>query len=361
MNGFVAWRPVKTPSFSTFPSSRARRSWRAEPRDLRLALRGVGEPRKERVDHRVLRREHHERRAPDRVDARREDPDRVAALDREVDLGAVRLPHPVALLLQHALGPGRELRHVVEESVLVGGDAEEPLLHVPLLDRVAAAPAVAALGLLVREHGEAGRAPVDRGLRAIGDPLLEHAQEEPLVPAVVRGVAGRDLAAPRVAEAEPLQLPLHRGDVVARPFLGMHPALDRRVLGRQPERVPPDRVHHVHPAHRLAARDHVGDAVVAHVPHVDVARRIGQHLQAVELGPLGVLGDLEHPVRRPLRLPARLDVQEVVIRHRSRKLETSQLSTQAHRPPRGAWGDEVPPDQGRRQQPRCRSSPSRSH
>ena len=152
-------------------------------------------------------------------------------------------------------------------------------------------------------------------LRAVGDPLLQHAQEEPLVPAVVLRVAGGDLAAPGVAEAEPLELALHRGDVGPGPLLRVDPLLDRGVLGRQAERVPPDRVQHVHPAHGLAARDHVGDAVVADVPHVDVARRVGQHLEAVELGPLRVLRDLESPALGPDFLPARLDLFEVVVAH----------------------------------------------
>ena len=63
------------------------------------------------------------------------------AFHREVHLGARRAADPVLLLEEHALRPGRELLHVVEELVLVGGDAEEPLLHVPLLDRAVAAPA----------------------------------------------------------------------------------------------------------------------------------------------------------------------------------------------------------------------------
>ena len=280
-----------------------------------------------------------------------EDADRREALDREVHLGAGRLPHPVLLLDEDALRPGRELRHVVEELVLVGGDPEEPLLHVALLDLVLAAPADAALGLLVGEHGQAGRAPVDRGLGPVGDAPLEHAQEEPLVPAVVLGVAGRDLAAPGVAEAEPLELALHPGDVLARPLLRVDAALDGRVLGRQAERVPADRVHHVEAAHRLAARDDVGDAVVADVPDVDVARGVGQHLEAVELGPLRVLRDLEGPLVRPPLLPARLDRLEVVVAHEvpsPQAVRKTQFTTRAVAP--------VIPDPAEWALPRRRSS-----
>ena len=287
----------------------------AQPGDLLPALGRVGEPGDERVHHRVLGGEDHERRAAGRVHPGREDTDRGEPVHREVHLRARGLPHPVLLLDEDALRPRLELRHVVEELVLVGGDPEEPLLHVALLDRVLAAPADAALRLLVGEHGEAGRAPVHGGLRPVGDAPLEHAEEHPLVPPVVLGVAGRDLAAPGVAEAEPLELPLHARDVLARPLLGVDAPLDGGVLGRQPEGVPADRVHDVEATHGLAARDDVGDAVVADVADVDVARGVGQHLEAVELRPLRVLRDLEGALVRPPLLPARFDVLEVVVAH----------------------------------------------
>src|SRR4029079_13069640 len=160
-------------------------------------------------------------------------------------------------------------------------------------DDAIAAPAAPAFGMLVGKDGLARRAPVDLGLLAIGDALLAHAEEAPLVPAVVLGVAGRDLAAPRVAEAQAAKLTLHARDVLARPGIGVDAAPDGRVLRGHAELVPADRVHHVEAAHALVAGDHVGDAVVADVAHVDVARGVGQHLQAVLRGPGGGLGDLK--------------------------------------------------------------------
>ena len=285
------------------------------------------------VDARVLGRQHHEGGAVDGVDARGEDAQGGAALDREVDLGPVRAADPVALLREHALRPGLQVLHVVEQLVLVGRDAQEPLLHPAFLHLALAAPADAALGLLVGQHRLAGGAPVDGGLGAVGDAALEHAQEEPLVPAVVLRVAGGDLAAPGVAEAQPLQLGLHAGDVLAGPGLRVQALLDGGVLGRQPQRVPADGVHDVEAAHALVARHHVRDGVVAHVPHVDVARRVGQHLEAIELGPRGVLVDLERAPLAPASLPARLDLLEVVLAHGSSvSAETSNGSTRARRP-----------------------------
>ena len=52
---------------------------------------------------------------------------------------------------------------------------------------------------------------------------------------------------------------------------------------------------------------------------MDVARGVGQHLEAVELRPLRVLRDLEGPGLGPGLLPARLDVLEVVVAHEERQ------------------------------------------
>ena len=76
-------------------------------------------------------------------------------------------------------------------------------------------------------------------------------------------------------------------------FSGWTPRLMAAFSAGRPERVPADRVQDVEAAHALVARDHVGDAVVADVADVDVARGVGQHLQAVELRPGRVLRDLE--------------------------------------------------------------------
>ncbi len=113
-----------------------------------------------------------------------------------------------------------------------------------LLDERAGAPAAAVDDLLVGEHGLVDRIPVhDAGL-AVRDALLEHAQEQPLVPAVVRRIAGGDLARPVEGEAQRLQLALHVGDVVARPLGRRHAVLDGRVLGRQAEGIPAHGLQH---------------------------------------------------------------------------------------------------------------------
>jgi hypothetical protein len=87
-------------------------------------------------DQRVLRREHHERRAEDRVDARREHFDRIVRPGSGTDARAFRSPDPVALHRQHFLGPLRQAFGRLQQIIGVGGDLEEPLLQVLLDHRV---------------------------------------------------------------------------------------------------------------------------------------------------------------------------------------------------------------------------------
>ncbi len=89
-------------------------------------------------------------------------------------------------------------------------------------------------------------------------------------------------------------------------------ALDRRVLGGQAEGVPPDGVQHLEARHRRLPRDDVTDRVVAHVAHVDVARRVREHLQHVLLGLAGVLARVVQALALPLGLPLLFDTVRIV-------------------------------------------------
>ena len=65
----------------------------------------------------------------------------------------------------------------------------------------------------------------------------------------------------------------HVGDVLPRPLRRRHAVGDGGVLGRQAEGVPAHRLQHVVALHAHVARQHVADGVVAHVAHVQPARR----------------------------------------------------------------------------------------
>jgi hypothetical protein len=125
----------------------------------------------------------------------------------KLDAGAFRSPDPVPLHRQDFLGPLRQAFGRLQQIVGVVRDLEEPLLEIFLDHCVPQRQQAPSIDLLVREHGVVHRAPVHGRAPAIGQALLEHAREQPLVPAVVIRQARRQLASPRVADAEALQLP----------------------------------------------------------------------------------------------------------------------------------------------------------
>src|SRR6185437_6559013 len=92
-----------------------------------------------------------------------------------------------------------QLLRITRDVEIVGGD-------LALLDQRSRAPAAPLDDLLVREDRLIDRVPVHHTGLAIGDPPLQHPQEEPLVPAVVARIASGHLPAPVDTEAERLQL-----------------------------------------------------------------------------------------------------------------------------------------------------------
>ena len=265
----------------------------------------------------MLGRQDHERRPEQRVRPRREDAQLLATCvvggrrRVEHDLAALGPPDPVRLLDAHRLGE-LDLAEV-EQLVRVPGDAQIPLVQVALLDLRAAAPAmtVGTLDLLAGQRPVI-RAPVDGRLRAVGQAGLQELQEEPLVPAVVIGVAGDDLGAPVEGRAHLPQLAAHVGDVRHRPVARVDPVPDRRVLGGQPEGIEPDRQEHVLAVHPPEAGERVCRRLDVPVPDVDVARRVRVHRQQV----VAVARLLEVRAVQlellPALLPARFDRARVV-------------------------------------------------
>ena len=206
----------------------------------------------------------------------------------KVDLGALGTTDPVGLHLLDALGPAGELLQIIEQLLRVLGNLEVPLLQVALLGLGAAAPALALGHLLVGQNGLAGGAPVDRVLLAVDQALFPQLLKDPLTPAVVVGAAGLDHAIQIVGEAHAL----HRGEclvhVLIRPGGSLRIVLDGGVLGGQAKGVKADGMQHVVAAHAGLTGHGIADSIVARVAHVQVARRIREHLEHVLLGLAGV-------------------------------------------------------------------------
>ena len=207
----------------------------------------------------------------------------------KVDLGALGATDPVGLHLLDALGPAGELLQIVEQLLGVLGNLVVPLLKVALLGLGAAAPALALGDLLVSQNGLAGGAPVDRVLLTVDQALFPQLLKDPLTPTVVVGAAGLDHAIQIVGEAHAL----HRGErlvhVLIRPSGSLRVVLDSGVLGRQAKGVKADGVQHVVASHAGLTGHGIADGIVARVAHMQVARRIREHLEHILFG-LAVVG-----------------------------------------------------------------------
>ncbi len=115
---------------------------------------------------------------------------------READLHAARLADPVALHGLDLFGPAIQLVQALQELIRVGGDLEVIHGDFALFDQRARAPAATVDDLLVCQYGLVNRVPVDGAVLAVDDALFVQAGEQPLLPAVVVRLAGRDFACP---------------------------------------------------------------------------------------------------------------------------------------------------------------------
>src|SRR5204863_135435 len=126
--------------------------------------------------------------------------------------------------------------HDRARSVLHQHEVAEPdrnLLFGERIDRVLTGEAALFPGLLALEHGLIARTPVDRRLAAIRQTAFVELQEEPLIPAVVVRLTGRELFGPVVEDSPSIELFLLACDVRESPLARMHVVLDRRVFRRE--------------------------------------------------------------------------------------------------------------------------------
>ena len=226
---------------------------------------------------------------------------------REGEVHTRTATNPVGLHGTHALRPARQAVQCGQQFFGVARDVQVVHRDFALLDERTRAPATTVNDLLIGEHGVVDRVPVHGARALIGNALLEHAQEQPLVPTVVVGAAGGHLAVPIDAEAQRLQLALHIGDVVVRPLRRRHLVLHRRVFRRQAESIPAHGLQHVAALHAHEAADDVANGVIAHVAHMQAPARVREHAQAVILLARGVFDGAESAVLIPPALGGRFN------------------------------------------------------
>ena len=144
-------------------------------------------------------------------------------------------------------------------------------------------PAAAIDDLLICQHGRALGAPVHKGLLAIGEAALVHAEEEPLIPAIVFRFACCDFAIPIKRETQSLKALLHVRNILQGPLARLPARLQCRILGGQSKRIPAHRVQDIVAAHAHETSQCVADRVITGMPHVQLATWIGEHLEHVIL------------------------------------------------------------------------------
>src|SRR5262249_49729736 len=145
-----------------------------------------------------------------------------------------------------------------------------------------ASPAAAIVNLFVGENAVV-HTPVDHAGCAISPAVFQQQEEEPLCPFVVVGLEGPYFSVPVVGNPHALKGRLTGFDVLQCPIAWMQLVLDGRILSRQTKGVPAKRMENVVSTHHPVTRERVANAVVSEVAHMDVAGRIGEHLENVVL------------------------------------------------------------------------------
>src|SRR5262249_43132540 len=97
------------------------------------------------------------------------------------------------------------------------------------------------------------------------------------------------------------------------PFGWRHAVGHRRVLRRQAERVPAHRLKYVVTFHAVIARQHIANGVIAHVPHVQLPRRVGEHGQTIVFGPVAAFDSARRLGLLPIDLDLLLHAAKVVL------------------------------------------------
>jgi hypothetical protein len=273
--------------------------------------------RGQRETDRVLRRQAQVGDTEQRVRPRGVNLDRRLSGDRLIQgkgqFHTAALADPVALHGAHLLRPAIQLFQILQQFVGIGGDLQEPLGNLPPLHRSAGAPPPPIDDLLVGQHGLVHRIPVHRRHFPVHQPLFMQAGEEPLLPAVIVGIAGGKFPPPVEAEAQGFELLAHVIDVAAGPGGGGRLVGDGGIFRRQPEGVPAHGVQDVLTQHALVTGDDVGDGVVANVPHVQPATGVGEHGQAVVLVATEIVAGGKAAPRLPVRLGVAFEGLGVVV------------------------------------------------
>ncbi len=241
----------------------------------------------------------------------------VTAVNLEVYGRALALAYPVCLHGLYLVGPALEFVYVGKESVGIIGDLKEPLFKILLAHGRLAAFALAVDNLFVRKHGLTGRTPVYILFFLVCEVVFVQLKEHPLRPLVVIGHTGFDLSVPIIAYAHGFKLSGHVLYIGESPFFRSDAVLDCRILRREAERIVTHGVQHIVAVHGLEPCHNIAYGIVAHMTHVQIARRIGEHLKRIVFRLGAVLGHFESAVLLPFFLPFLFYLCKIIIHAKS--------------------------------------------
>ena len=199
----------------------------------------------------------------------------------EPELQTARPTNPVRLHQFYFGGPIIKVVNFVQQVAGHIRNLKEPLSKFFAFNRRTGPPAATVDHLFVGQNGHVDRVPVDDSVLSIHEASVQHVDEQRLLLAIVFGIAGREFAAPVDRQTQRLHLGAHVRDVFVGPVLWVTARCHRGVFRRHPKGIPPHRVQHVVARRHFITRHHIAHGVIPHVPHVDAARRIGEHFQHI--------------------------------------------------------------------------------
>src|SRR5579885_351825 len=113
-------------------------------------------------------------------------------VDSEGDVHAFRTANPVALHGFDLLRPMFKFIQVSEQFFSVSRNFQKPLWYFTALNQCARAPAAPVDYLLIGKDRLIDRVPVYLGIFLVYESFIKEAQEEPLFPTIIIGIAGGD-------------------------------------------------------------------------------------------------------------------------------------------------------------------------
>ena len=230
----------------------------------------------------MLRRQYHITQPKHRVRASSEYfNDIVAFLHRKTQNCPFAAANPVFLHDAHFIRPALQFVQIFQQAVRIFCNFEEPLLQRFFLYYTVATLAFSFYHLFIGQHCLTSRTPVHRSAFFVGQTLFVELQEKPLRPFIIFGQTGRYFPVPVIAQAHGVQLAIHIGNIFFGPLGRRRLVFDSRIFSRQAKGIPTNGMQYIIPMHGLKPCNDITDRIVAHMPHVQVSRRIRKHFQTI--------------------------------------------------------------------------------